>query len=139
MNSILPNMRLLSLPSENHGADWWELSNEIDSVLESYGLDLSHEETYLVFSETGECRVSRSVIGPKKAVIAPYILSDWEQAPVHRKTLSGETHEEILEESHKARFEALKDDDKTSRAFMICIRRELKPDLKIFVEAIYHE
>lgn len=139
MNSLLPNMRLICLASDHGGTDWWELSQKIDGQLESMGMDLAQEETYLLFSEKEGCLVARPVIGPKKLMPAPLLLIDWVSAPVYRKTISGSSLDKLLDEAEKARIEGLKDAPKLGQKFMFCIQRELKPDLKIKVDSIFHE
>lgn len=144
MNSFLPNIRWLALPSENQGLDWYEKSLEIDSVLAPEGFDLESEKTYLLFSDSpekilageGHCLIARSVIGPKKTFKAPFVLTDWVAAPVWRSTVEGDTLQEIL---LKCKEQRMLIRDKAKNDFFLCVTRSLGPDLKLSVELISHQ
>jgi hypothetical protein len=147
MNALLANMRWLCLPSENLGQDWFEKSRQIDSNLTSYGLDLSEEATYLYFSDTpssilegeGHCLVARPVIGPKRKLQGPLKLMDWKAAPAWQFPLSGGTLTELLESAEEARMKATKELKTLSSGFSLCVRRQLRPELILSVECIFHE
>lgn len=147
MNSILPNMRLLCLPSESLGQDWVEKSDHLDSLLLDLGMDLAEEVTYFLFSLTpkealegeGVALIARSVIGPKKNVDAPLRLIDWVAAPVWRETVQGESLAEILSEAEKLRLKAEKGPRPLGKSFFLSIRRRLKPKLEIQMEVLFYE
>lgn len=144
MNSFLPNIRWLALPSENLGLDWYEKSFEIDSILAPEGLDLESEKTFLLFSDSpekilagvGHCLIARSVIGPKKTMKAPLVQTDWVAAPVWREKVEGDTLHDILL-SCKTKREMIQ--DKLRNDFFLCVTRSLGPDLKLSVELISHQ
>jgi hypothetical protein len=147
MNSLLPNLRWLCLPSETLGQDWFDKSREIDQALNGLDLDLSEESTYLLFSNTpshildgdGQCHIARPVIGPKKEVEKPFTLIDWKAAPVWRQKLQGETLIEILEMAEEVRAKAPIDQKRLSGPFSLCVQRQLRPELILSVECIFHE
>lgn len=147
MNSFLPNMRWLCLPSENLGADWFDRSQEIDQLLSDLGMDLAEETTFLLFSKgpedvlegKGQCLVARSVIGAVREVQAPLALLDWTAAPVWQKPLQGKTLSELLSESQEFVRE-VGDQRKLAPDFILSIRRRLLgPELNIMVESLFHE
>lgn len=145
--SHMANIRWLCIPSETSGEDWLEKSSLLDSSLESLGMDLAEEAVYLLFSEApsdilegnGQCLIARSVIGPKRSVGAPLKLIDWKAAPVLRERILGEGLTEILENAQDLHFKAQKDSKDLARDFALCVKRELVPELKLRVEAIFHE
>lgn len=139
MTSFLPNMRLLTIPSGEGGADWSARSVELDQKLEGLGLDLSEESVYLIFSGSGACLIARPVIGPKREPGSGMGLVDWKASSVFRTGLSGTTMREILEEASVVRGEAEKAFKKLSDSFFIVIQRRLSPKLEVKVEAIFHE
>lgn len=148
VNSLLANLRWLCLPSETLGADWFQKSSEIDSILSLEGMDLSEEATFLLFSDepseildgNGQCLVARPVIGPKKEMTAPFKLIDWKAAPVWREKLQGETLIEILESAEAVRAKASKGGTRTFAApFCLYVKRSLKGELILSVEGIFHE
>lgn len=147
MNSILPNMRLLGLFSENRGADWSSLVLEIDDVLSGMGMDLAEEKVYFLFDRSpgailnheGQTLVARSVVGPKKQVEAPLQLVDWVSAPVHRKTLQGKTWESVLQEAYKEWENLQQLNQKTSRSFILCLNRMVLDALVLEIEVIFSE
>lgn len=147
MNSHLPNIRWLAMPSEALGEDWLEKSAELDRSLEAYGMDLAEEAVYLIYSHSpeeilagqGQCLIARSVIGPKKAVEPPFTLVDWMAAPIWREEVSGETLIDLLENAQMA-WSKLSGRGKTvAKSFSLVVRRKLTPDLKLEVETIFHE
>lgn len=139
-NSLLANLRWLCLPSENLGADWFNVSRHIDSCLEAEGFDLSEESVYLLFSTSpekiqegvGQCLVARPVIGPLKEVRAPFRIIDWKAAPVLEKSLSGSTLPEIL-------ISAMAVGKNADKGFFIRVKRSLKDELKLMVDGIFQE
>lgn len=146
MNSLLPNLRFLTLPSSDLGGDWFEKSQKIDSVLDAFGLDLAQEEVYLLFSHSpsdvlegeGKCLVARPVIGPKKELEKPFELTDWKASPVLRLQLEGESLVELLESAEES-LSKLQNHHQYASDFILCAKRELKPALILSVEAIFHE
>lgn len=149
MNSqtILSNLRWLCLPSENQGKDWIEKSADLDINLEKYGLDLEEAGVYLIFSESprsilennGHCLVARSVTGPWKEPEPPLVIIDFVSRPVWRKTLSGNGLYDLLSEADSFRTELLMQGKSARETFILLVRRELKPDLKVNVEVIFQE
>lgn len=146
MKALLGNMRWLCLPSENLGNDWFVKGQEIDKVLSQLGMDLAEESTFLLFSKApgdvlegkGSCYIARPVVGPKLNVEAPFHLIDWKAAPVWQEALKGESLEELLEHAEVARLKVEKE-GRIAEAFNLRIRRQLKPDLVITVESLFHE
>ncbi|MFP5385238.1 MAG: hypothetical protein ACLGHN_04120 [Bacteriovoracia bacterium] len=147
MNSFLPNLRWLCLPSTHSGQDWSEKAIEIDSVLSEEGMDLSDESVYLLFTHEphemlegkGQCLIARPVIGPKKVLDAPFSLVDWVAAPVWRETVQGETFEDILRITEDSRLKALKENPGLAPGFFLCVQRRLVPELKLRVEVIFYQ
>jgi hypothetical protein len=147
INSHLANIRWLSTESQNLGQDWFERSLELDMALEDLGLDLAEESVFLIYSEgpsevlegKGRCRIGRSVIGPKREVSRPFSLIDWKAAPVWRENVQGETLEEILEQAQDQHFKAHRGAKALAPEFILCVKRQLAPELKLRVEAIFHE
>ena len=144
MNSSLPNIRWLAIPSDTVGSDWYEKSLEVDSVLSSEGMDLAEEAIYLLFSESpedildgkGHCLVARSVIGPKKSFRSPFSLIDWVASPVWRENVEGDTLTDILTMSKEVRRKA---SAALAKPFFLCVRRRLCPELEITTEVIFHQ
>lgn len=146
MNSLLPNLRWLSLQSENSGHDWLEKSQMIDSVLGEQGMDLSEESVYLLYSDSpekilsgaGECLISRAVIGPKKTVEGPFLLKDWTAAPVWEKKLSAQKLEDLLEEAVRFRQSFVQNGEELASGFILVVKRRHLGDLKISIEVMYY-
>ncbi len=125
-------MRLLTIPSQKRGEDWFNLSQKLDQNLEGLSMDLADEAVYLIFSgKSDECLVARSVIGPKKAPAAPLGLTDWKASPVRMEKLLGETMEDALKEAQ--------DIGRSGSPFFIKIERRLKSELELSIYAIFHE
>lgn len=147
MNSFLPNLRWICLPSEDSGQDWSTRATLIDSVLSEQGMDLSDESVYLLFTHSpheilesqGQCLIARPVVGPKKTMEAPFTLVDWTAAPVWRETVQGETFEEILRFSQDSRLKALKENQELAPGFFLRVQRRLVPELKLTVEVIFYQ
>ena len=147
MNSFLSNMRLLCLPSELQGQDWYEKSLQLDESLEGHGMDLAHETVYLLFSETpqdtldgqGRCLVARSVIGPKIQVETPFHLIDWVAAPVFRAELRSETWDQVLVEAQEWRSKAQRGPRPLAKSFTLSVRRSLKTGLILETEVLFSE
>lgn len=147
MNSLLPNMRLLCLPSESLGQDWYEKEQELDQTLEGRGMDLAEESVYLLFSDTptdildggGQCLVARSVIGPKIQVETPFHLIDWVAAPVWRERIQGETWMDLLGQAEDVRLKAEKGPRPLAKSFTLCVRRHLKTGLILETDVLFNE
>ena len=143
IKSYLSNLRWICLPSENLGEDWFEKSLAIDQLIEVEGMDLAEEAVYLLFSSRpnevlegkGDCLIARSVIGPKKALLNPYLLIDWKASAVWRESLVGENLRQILESAEILRSQT----PVIHQAFILCVRRELNPNLSVKVEVMFHE
>ena len=147
MNSLLPNLRWLCLPSDNLGQDWFQKARSIDQVLAQEGMDLAEETTFLLFSNApsdilegiGECVIARAVIGPKKNLTPPWMIQDWRAAPVWREVLQGQTLTEFLENAEERRLKANKIERSFAEPFILSVRRHLDPDLRLSVECLFHE
>ena len=145
-NQILPNMRLLSIQSENLGEDWFSKSLELDQKIQIDGFDLAEESIFLIFDRSpgslieglGTCQVSRSVIGPKKIVVGDFTLSDWVSAPVHKEVLKSKNWTEIFPEAFTHWENLQKANKKISSTFFIKLTRRLKPGLDLGIEAYFH-
>jgi hypothetical protein len=125
------------------GEDWLEKSLAIDELLEAQGMDLLEEAVYLLFSTgplgilkgEGGCLIARSVIGPKKKVAPPLALIDWKASEVWRENIEGESLRQLVESAGILKSHI----SSTSNSFIICVRRELRPNLSLKVEVIFHE
>ncbi len=146
MKSLLPNCRFLSLPSEHLGKDWFEKSHEIDEQLDGLGMDLAEESVYLMFDRApgsilaGEanCRIARSVIGPKKELTGVLRMNDWVQAPVHRKSIKASDWTQILQECYSEWENLQRQGQKIAAPFMIVAKRRLVPELSLALEVLFH-
>jgi hypothetical protein len=146
-NALLPNLRWLAIHSAQMGQDWYEKSLELDQELEALGMDLSEEAVYLIYSENpdqileglGQCLIARSVIGSKKEVTRPLSLLDWKASPVWRERLFETSLGDMLERAADLHHKALKGAQRSARGFILCVRRELRPDLGLSCEVIFHE
>lgn len=147
MKSLLPNARFLSLSSAELGRDWCELTRTIDGQLDNLGLDLAEESVYLLFdtapggvlAEEGVCEVARSVIGPRKNLEGPLRLSDWVQSPVHRKALTSNDWDEVLEECYREWEHLQRAGHKLAGPFIIVAKRRLIPELILSLEVLFRE
>lgn len=147
INSLLPNLRWLAIPSENLGQDWMNQSLFLDQQLEELGMDLAEEAVYLIYSGTpedvlegnGQCLIARSVIGPKRQVEGPLKLIDWKASPVWRQKVPGTSLVEMLESVQDMYFKAAIGPKGFAKAFTLCVKRELQPELRLSVETIFHE
>lgn len=136
-------MRWLSLPSSFAGEDWKEVSAKVDEMLTTSGWDLAEESVYLLYDADPEsvlkgeaqCKIARSVIGPKKDPGSPFLLSDWKAAPVFQKSLVATSWDGIFTES----MNEWKKTEKTYKVFMLCIKRRMNPSLSLETEAIFAE
>ncbi len=116
-------MRLLGIPSDAQGRDWDKLTKRIDLQLEQSNYDLA-EETVLIEFRKGEAVVYRPVIGGRKELQAPFLLSDRVAGTVELKAVHGEIWDEILEE--------LDGKDCT-----LILKRRMAGDLKLSVEVFF--
>ena len=146
MKSLLPNCRFLSMASEHLGKDWLEKSQQIDSQLDSLGMDLAEESVYLLFDRApgavivGEavCEIARSVIGPKKNLTGPLRLNDWVQAMVYRKAIQASEWDQVLQECYSEWENLQRQGQKIAAPFMIVAKRRLVPELKLSLEVLFH-
>lgn len=129
MKEVLPNMRLFLLASEAQGQDWNEKVSRIDEALNLSPYDLAEESVYLVFQK-GRCSIGRSVIGPQKGPEIPFELIDWQAKPVERIELKERIWDRLMAEIEEYEH---------SGDFMLCMRRQLGPKLKLSVEVIFSE
>ncbi|HXH76519.1 MAG TPA: hypothetical protein VNJ08_16225 [Bacteriovoracaceae bacterium] len=120
---------------------------KIDESLPEWGMDLAEEKGYLLYDRApgsilhgeGICQIGRSVIGPKRAPAAPFLLKDLVSAPVFRIDLKSSTWPKVFEESFEAWQQLHRSGKTVSPGFTICIRRQLKPELQLGIQAIFHE
>lgn len=144
--SLLPNCRFLSLSSELLGKDWLEKSQEIDAQLDNLGMDLAEEAVYLLFDRApgsvlageAQCRIARSVIGPKKELTGALRMNDWVQAPVHRQAIQASEWSQILQECYNEWENLQRQGQKIAAPFMIVAKRRLTPQLSLSLEALFH-
>lgn len=116
-------MRLLGIPSEAQGRDWDKLTRRIDLQLEESNYDLA-EETVLIEFRKGEAVVYRPVIGGRKELQAPFVLSDRVAGTVELKTVHGEFWDEIL-------------DELDGKDCTLILKRRMAGDLKLSVEVFF--
>jgi len=144
---ILPNARFLGMTSHHSGRDWDELIPQIDELMDEIGLSLAEETIILIFSEsdesaiegTSECKVCRPVVGPKKQVPGLFFMEDWVQKTVFSFPIKSEGWEEVFLECSKIRDQLILDNKKIKNGPMLLLKRELSPDLKLTVEAVFQE
>lgn len=147
MKSMLPNLRLVSLPSQNLGQDWMERVTELDILLYESGFELASEEVYLLFSHApgsvlngeGSCQVARSVVGHKKELTAPFVLIDVISGPVYCTELKGSTWTQSLHEAFKFWESLHREGHKIGRPFMIRLLRRMNPGLVLAQELLLSE
>ncbi len=118
--TLLPNMRLLGIPSDAQGRDWDKLTRRIDLQIEEENFDLA-EETVLIEFKQGEATVYRPVIGGLKEVHSPFVLIDRVAGQVNLKPVQGEFWDEILNEVGREDFTLL-------------LKRRMAGELKLSVE-----
>ena len=140
-------MRLLCLPSEGLGKDWFTLCQKIDETIAAEGLDLAEESIYLyydrapgaVLHQEANCLVGRSVIGPRKEFRDSLRIVDWKSATVQWSDLKGKEWDQIWSESLKVWEDLQKSNKKLSSSFFIKLSRRLSPELSLNVAALFHE
>jgi hypothetical protein len=145
--TYLPNSRWLCLSSDDFGRDWFEKSGKIDDYVESMGLDHIQEDVYLFYNESpldllngnGECVIGRSVSGPKKDLNFPFKFLDWSSRPVIIYPLKGESLEQYLEFAVEKRTTLELQGRRLKTSFILRVRRQLNPELKVSVEVIFYE
>ena len=139
--NFLPNSRWLYLTSDEFGNDWQEKCRRIDDYIETLGLDLVQEDAYLFFNleGKGECVIGRSVSGPKKDLTKPFHFLDWSTKPIFLVLLEGVTLEDYLECAKEKRTALELQGRKLKTSFILRIRRQLAPELKVAIEAIFYE
>jgi hypothetical protein len=145
MQSILPNLRWLTVPSDVLGEDWREKAQEIDDTLAALGMDLAEESVYLLFDRSpgamaegeGQCMIARPVVGPKKQLEAPFQLLDWKAAPVQIAEIGAATWPEVLGQAAGIWEDLIRKGQQPQRAFMLRVRRELRPYLTIVLEVLF--
>jgi hypothetical protein len=145
--TFLPNSRWLCLSSDDFGRDWLEKSWQIDDYVESLGLDHIQEDVYLFYNESpsdllkgkGECVIGRSVSGPKKDLNFPFKFLDWSSRPVITYPLKGGSLEQYLESALEKRTALELQGRGLKTSFILRIRRQLNPELKVSVEVIFYE
>lgn len=121
--TVLPNMRLLGLPSSEEGRDWADIARRIDQKIEVEGYDLA-EETTLVDFRDGVVRVFRPVIGGLKELGTPWLLIDLTSAQVPSRTLDVDFWDDVLEE--------IEEDN-----FTVMLKRRYEGELRLSVEVFF--
>jgi hypothetical protein len=140
-------MRLLCLPSEGRGEEWFKLSQKIDETIETENLDLAEEAVYLsynrgpgaVLHQEANCLVGRSIIGPRKEFAHPLTIVDWKSATVFWVQLKANEWQGIWEEALTVWEELQKANKKLSSSFFIKLSRRLEPRLTLTAEVVFHE
>ncbi len=139
IKAILPNARLLALPSENQGRDWHDCVRKIDSQIELLGVDLARESVFLTFNCSpesilaglGHTMVARPIIGPKKELVLPFKLVDVAQSEIYQKKLSSLEWPQLMRECIIL-WEILGAEGiKVQNHFFIEFKKSLKPDLEL--------
>jgi hypothetical protein len=145
---LLSNMRLVCVPSDSRGEDWYEKTTLIDESLHLWGMDLAEESVYLFFDrapgallegEDGECLIARSVIGPKKKLPLPFFLRDWTSSRVYSRGLSENSWSSLFSESFSFWGDLQREGKKILPAHTVRIRRSLNPGLGLNLEVIFRE
>jgi hypothetical protein len=147
LNSILPNMRLVSLPSQGLGEDWYEIITQIDELTPTWGMDLAEESVFLLFNRSpgsvlhgeGQCQIARSLIGPLVKLEPPFELTDWISSPVYRNSVAASLWPEVLQEAFAQWQELQRQGKKVRTGFILCLKRGLKPELRLELDAIFNE
>ena len=121
--TLLPNMRLLGLPSSLEGRDWDKLVRRIDLQVEEKSFDLA-EETILIEFRKGEATVFRPVIGGLKVLNSPFVLEDRISTQVDLKPVKGEFWDDILDEVE-------------GRDCTLLLKRRMAGELKLSVEVFF--
>ncbi len=115
--TILPNMRLLGLRSENSGRDWDQLIKRIDLMVEEQGFDLA-EETIVIEYQKKDVKVYRPVIGGLRELSSPWILVDRTSGQAEMIKLEADYWDEILDE-----IEAIKEERNVETLTLMLKRR----------------
>ena len=145
--TILPNARFLAIKSEHLGRDWSDCVQKLDSQLDALGMDLASETVYLLFDRSpgaisageGGVLVARPVIGPKKALSAPFELVDWVQAPVHKKRLRSVDWTGLLDECSGEWERLQRENVNVTGPFMLELRKLLGPELELELSVLFRE
>lgn len=140
-------MRLLCLPSEGRGEEWFKLSQEIDETIEKESFDLAEEAVYLTYNrgpgavlhQEANCLVGRSIIGPKKEFPAPLTIVDWKSDTVFWADVKASDWQGIWEEGLALWEELQKANKKLAPSFFIKLSRRLEPRLTLTASVIFHE
>ena len=144
--TLLANLRFISLPSQKSGKDWFDLAREIDTYALENGFELSEESVFLVFDRSpgaiasgeGSCSVSRPVIGPLKELPGELQINDWTQKTVFEKEIRQDSWQELWQEA-QSEWEELQRQGKNLRpSFMVRFSRRLAPDLTLKTHIYYH-
>lgn len=144
----LPNLRWIATESEHLGRDWFEKTLALDALIENLGLQLWEESVFFLFSNAPEavlegraqCLIARPVVGPWKELTPPFIMKDWTSSQMtcvswERDVFSEQSLIEVVRSlsafglSHK----------QLASPFMLSLKRELRPELRITLEAYFPE
>lgn len=147
IETFLPNLRLLTIPSDGMGEDWFQKSLALDAELSNLSLDIAEESVFILFSNSpsdvleniGRCLIARPVIGSKSDLVGPYGLQDYVSQKVWATELSGSTFTNVLEQAEEAWTKASFKGKILKDEFILKVRRQIKPNLAVTLEAIFHE
>lgn len=144
--TLLPNLRLLSSPSEKLGRDWAELAQKIDGFITENAYETSEESVFLKFDRIpaalaegeGSCSVSRPVIGPLKELPGEFQLEDWSQGPVFMDQIEAPTWSELWDVAQDRWEELQRKGEKLAPTFYLRFSRRLGSDLTLKTHIYYH-
>lgn len=145
--TILPNTRLIGVPSSGAGEDWFILCHKLDRSLAEFGMELAEESIYLLFDRSpgalangeGTCLVARPVIGPRRDPPSPYILKDLVRSQVYTHEISRNSLPEVLDDAQSVWEDLQRRGKKVGNGFSICIQRRLRPELALKAQLIFTE
>lgn len=143
---FLPNLRLIGLPSEALGEDWYEITSLIDLKLPEWKMDLSEESVFLLFDKApgairhqeGSCLIARPVIGPKQ-VEAPFQLKDMPAMRCHTLELKNCSWDEFLVKAEEEWMSLSRSLKPLARGFVVRLRRKMGEELTLNLEVFFHE
>lgn len=130
--TILPNMRLLGLPSQDSGRDWDSLAKRIDLLIEQEeGFDLA-EETVVIEYAQNDVNVYRQVTGGLRELSAPWILTDRTSGQVEMVKLDLDHWDDVLDE-----IQGLKEERNVETVTLMLKRRLEKTQLRLSAEVFF--
>lgn len=127
--TMVPNMRLLGISSEQEGRDWDRLVKRIDQVAQAENYDLA-EETVVIEVNNGSTKVFRPVIGGIRELQNPWLLEDRTAEKVDLVKLSEENWEDLQDEIEEVR-------PKNAGGYTLLLKRRLPGELQLSVEVFF--